>query len=223
MLQFKQLIGEIHRRSLWQVLLIYIAASWAVLEVSDVLVSRLALPDWIIGAAIVLLLVGLPVVLATAFVQEGLSSASHRDPTLIPGAGPDLVPRQEEGARKLLTWRNAIMGGALAFGLWGVAATGWVLFGDQAAGSNDGGLDPARVVVLPFDDRTGDPALEGLGGLAADWVTRELERALGEVVQVVPATSVRQLLGAATADSALSLSEVARHFVAGTAIFGKRG
>ncbi len=35
----KRLIQEIHRRSLWQVLLIYIAASWVVLEAADVLVS----------------------------------------------------------------------------------------------------------------------------------------------------------------------------------------
>ncbi len=46
MSRLKQLIQEVHRRSLWQVLLIYIAASWAVLEAADVMVSRLSLPEW---------------------------------------------------------------------------------------------------------------------------------------------------------------------------------
>ena len=44
----KRLIREIHRRSLWQVLGIYLVASWAVLSVVDTLVSggALNLPDW---------------------------------------------------------------------------------------------------------------------------------------------------------------------------------
>ncbi len=58
---FKRLIQEIHRRSLWQVLAIYVAASWVVLEAADVMVSRLSLPEWVYGAAFVLLLVGLPI------------------------------------------------------------------------------------------------------------------------------------------------------------------
>ncbi len=32
----KQLIHEIHSRSLWQVLAIYVAVSWAVIEAADV-------------------------------------------------------------------------------------------------------------------------------------------------------------------------------------------
>ncbi len=109
MSRLKQLIQEVHRRSLWQVLLVYVGASWVVLEAADVMVSRLALPEWVYGAAIVLLLVGLPIVLATAFVQEGLSAAPRHDPTLIPGGklDADAGPREVGGARRLLTWRNA--------------------------------------------------------------------------------------------------------------------
>ena len=42
----KRLIREIHRRSLWQVLGIYLVASWAVLSVVDTLGGALNLPDW---------------------------------------------------------------------------------------------------------------------------------------------------------------------------------
>ncbi len=66
----KRLIREIHRRSLWQVLGIYLVASWAVLQVVDTLVGTLGLPDWFPPLALALLLVGLPIVLATAFVGE---------------------------------------------------------------------------------------------------------------------------------------------------------
>ncbi len=72
-------------RSPWQVLLVYVGASWVVLEAADVMVARLALPEWVYGAAIVLLLVGLPIVLATAFVQEGVTP-SRPEPHDSPGS-----------------------------------------------------------------------------------------------------------------------------------------
>jgi len=53
------------------VLGIYAVASWAVLQVVDTLGGALNLPDWFPSFALALLIVGLPVVLATAFVQEG--------------------------------------------------------------------------------------------------------------------------------------------------------
>ncbi|MEE8550183.1 MAG: hypothetical protein V3T08_02895, partial [Gemmatimonadota bacterium] len=68
----KQLIHEIHRRSLWQVLGIYVAVSWVVFQVVQTLTEGLGLPDWVPPLAFVLLLIGLPIVMATAFVQEGI-------------------------------------------------------------------------------------------------------------------------------------------------------
>ncbi len=65
----KKMISEIHRRSLWQVLGIYLVASWAVLSVVDTLGGALNLPDWFPSVALALLVVGLPIVLATAFIQ----------------------------------------------------------------------------------------------------------------------------------------------------------
>ena len=42
----KKLINEIHRRSLWQVLGIFLAASWGVIEVVDLLTEQVGVPDW---------------------------------------------------------------------------------------------------------------------------------------------------------------------------------
>ncbi len=91
---FKRLIHEIHRRSLWQVVAVFLAASWGVLEFVDFLTERAGLPDWTPGMALVLLLVGFPIVLATAFVQEGIGgegeaqgqTAGRGDPS---GGPPD--------------------------------------------------------------------------------------------------------------------------------------
>ena len=139
--RLRQLIREIHRRSLWQVLGIYLVASWAVLQVVDTLGGALRLPEWIEPMALVLLIIGLPIVLATAFVQEG---GPGRDAGDVEVAGPDSPP---SGTSGLFTWRNAIGGGVLAFALLGFVGTGWILFG--------GGLRPTSIeqsiAVLPDD------------------------------------------------------------------------
>ena len=62
---------EIHDRSIWQVLGIYLAGSWIALQVVDTLNSTLGIPEWVISATFVLLAIGLPIVIATAFVQRG--------------------------------------------------------------------------------------------------------------------------------------------------------
>lgn len=49
MSRLKRLISEIHRRSLWQVLLIYIGADWACFELIDAVSERLSLPTWLPG------------------------------------------------------------------------------------------------------------------------------------------------------------------------------
>ena len=179
----KQLIHEIHRRSLWQVLAIYVAASWAVLEAADVIVARFSLPEWVYGAAIMLLLVGLPIVLATAFVQEGISPEARQDPTLLPGAEVEsegAARGEAQGLRRLLTWRNAIMGGALAFGLWGVVATGWLAF--RGAGDAAEGQPFTSLAVLPLSNFMGeDPEQEYFVDGMTDRLTAELSK-IGELI-----------------------------------------
>ncbi len=69
MSRLKRFIVEIHRRSLWQVMTIYLGASWAVLEASDQVIDRYLLPEWVYPTEILLLLIGLPLVLAIVRLQ----------------------------------------------------------------------------------------------------------------------------------------------------------
>ncbi|HUH11947.1 MAG TPA: hypothetical protein VMK65_02510, partial [Longimicrobiales bacterium] len=66
----RRLILELHRRSLWQVLGIYLVGAWLGYEVVLGLYEGLGLPDWVPAGAVILFVIGLPIVLATAFVQE---------------------------------------------------------------------------------------------------------------------------------------------------------
>jgi hypothetical protein len=61
-----------HGRSILQVLGIYGAASWVVLQVVDVLKQNMGLPEWVFPFSLVLLLIGLPIILTTLLVQRKL-------------------------------------------------------------------------------------------------------------------------------------------------------
>jgi TolB-like protein/Flp pilus assembly protein TadD len=146
MSRLRSLIQEIHRRSLWQVLGIYIVGGWIALQVVDTLGSAMALPEWFPGVALALLIVGLPTVLATAFIHEG-------GPRDSPEATAPAAPAVERPlAETMLTWPTAIAGGVLAFTLLGLVTTAWVVLGQGGSGSPELGTDPRSVAVLPFQN-----------------------------------------------------------------------
>jgi len=92
----KNLIREAHRRSLWQVLSVYLVGSWGALQVVESVTENAGLPDWVPPFALILLIIGLPIVLATAIVQEGLAGAGEGYST----SGSESVPAPgaEDGA-----------------------------------------------------------------------------------------------------------------------------
>ncbi len=188
--RMKDLIHEIHRRSLWQVLGIYLAGSWLALQVVETLADSMSMPPWVPPFAIVLLVIGLPVVLATAFVQEGVGGGQARRgvesggsveaaPTgpvasgadapgpSAPGAdtpspdapGPEEMPtggpetRRKRAHHRVLTWRNAIAGGAAAFALLALVLGAWLVsralgIGPAATLVAKGVLDEQATIVL---------------------------------------------------------------------------
>ena len=200
---FKKLIHEIHRRSLWQVLGIFLAASWGVLQVVEVLTETAGLPDWTPSMALVLLLLGLPVCLATAFVQEGMpgqggsEAAAHGDAdeseagdieaadagaedhtaTAARARGP--APAAQASGHRLLTWRNAILGGIGAFALLGFSLIAYFVMWTTGIGPvgnlvAQGVIEEGdRVVLADFADATG----EGLGDVVTEALRVDLSEA----------------------------------------------
>ncbi len=63
----------------------------------------------------------------------------------------------------------------------GILAAGGMVAKGKMSGPE---LDPSRVIVLPFANRTGDPQYDELGELAADWVIRGLTEA--DIADVAP-------------------------------------
>lgn len=139
---FKRLLERARSGRLVRVLLVYAIASWAVLQVIDVLDEQFGFPDWFFPAAIALLLIGLPIILGTALLQTR-SGIDHgaREIELPDMPGPLAWYR----VRRWLTWRRSILGGVLAF--TGLMITSFGLVWWRTRGHE---LQPDVVAVLPF-------------------------------------------------------------------------
>ena len=204
----KELIREAHRRSLWQVLGIYVVSGWVVYEVVQSLTEGLGLPGWLPGVAFVLLLIGLPIVLATAFVQEGEPEGALSTDKPAPDNTRD---SEASSSSRLFTWRNAILGGVAASLLWAGLAAGWLLFGEgelpasltgEAPASESSGAAQRSVAVLPFDNMSADPDNEYF----SDGITEEILHALAQVRDLrVPARTS----SFAVEDANLTMSQIA--------------
>jgi TolB-like protein/Flp pilus assembly protein TadD len=152
MSRLKRLIVEIHRRSLWQVLLIYVGGAWVCYEIIDTITDRLALPEWLPVLAIVLFLVGLPAVVATGFIREDAVSpvaAAAAEGTPTESGVEALRPRRH------ISWRNSGLIFVFALALWGLVAAGMFIF---RGGAGEGPAVPDErpsVAVLPLENRSG--------------------------------------------------------------------
>lgn len=136
MRQPKRVLSEIHRRFLWQALAIYIVVAIIAYHVSGHIAVTRNLPGWFLDLSMVLLIIGLPIVLTTAAVQEGIPSPGRSDPSLSveADAGSSTRPKRAHrrvGIARVFTWRNAIMGGVAAFTLWAIIAAGWLILAEQ--------------------------------------------------------------------------------------------
>lgn len=149
--RLKDLLRQVHRRFVWQALLAYLVFARIAFEVVGALIERKSqLPHSFTVAAVILLIIGLPIVVITAYVQHGIPSVGRSDPTTrvgLEGEGEGQavkVQYRPEGARRVFTWRNAILIGVAAFTLWGLAAAGWLLLaGDFLGKANETDMEEA--------------------------------------------------------------------------------
>lgn len=219
---FRRLIHEVHRRSLWQVLGIYVVVGWVVLQVVDVVADNMGLPEWTFPFAVVLLLLGLPVVLATAFVQEGIGSPD-------PDAGPAPVDHPVErrvsrtvadhdsvsAGQRLLTWRNFGIGAGAAILLWMGIALGWLAFADRApldAAAVDHGPERS-IAVLPFVMRSSNEDDRFFSEGMHDDLLTQLARI--DSLTVISRTSVKQY-----ENTTKSIPEIAKELGVATVLEG---
>ena len=135
---------------------LFTVASLVVVGVVWLLVQRLGLPDWVLYGAVALLLLGLPVMLMTGL---------HERQRAVARTTGMYMPMQATGVARWLTWRKALLGGALAFGGLAVVAAGYTamrLLGIGPVGTlvASGVLkDREPLVLADFENRSADSTL----------------------------------------------------------------
>ena len=147
---FDRLLRWFRQRRLLQVLAIYLGASWLILEITDVFIDKLGLPAWFFPAAIVLLLIGFTVVVATAIIEGATLVA--------PAAKPEAqAPEAAAEARPRSMWSRALLGAAAVAAVLVIAGGVLTLLDrDDAPPVVDPSLK--SLAILPF--HTGGPELE---------------------------------------------------------------
>jgi DNA-binding SARP family transcriptional activator/tetratricopeptide (TPR) repeat protein/TolB-like protein len=127
-------------------------------------------------------------------------------------------PRAAAGPRTLGDWRRAT-GRVALLGLAGAVTLGGVLFVTMRGADAERFTD--RIVVLPFENHTGDVSLDWLGHMAADWVSRGLMQLSS--LEIVPADRTRlgpERVPGAGQGSIESARELGRTTRAGTVVGG---
>jgi serine/threonine-protein kinase len=132
------LVERVRSARLFRVLGVYAIASWAVLQAIDLLASQFGLPPWFFPIALGLLLVGFPIVLATALMQSRPAPCDEV-------AVATQSAKGQSGLGRLLTWRGALTSGTLAFVALATIGAGVVWLRNSGRD-----LRPDAVAVMPF-------------------------------------------------------------------------
>jgi len=156
---------RLKRARLVRVLVVYLGASWGVLQLADVLTNTAGLPQWVGALTLLLLAVGLVIILATAWVQSLPSTTAAEEagerPTDWEIAPVDALKKLRVGKLPELTWGRAILGGVVALSLlFGGAGLHVLLTGGRPTAFGPEGIAAgeaaAGIAVVPFTVTGGD-------------------------------------------------------------------
>jgi len=188
----RNLIHEARRRSIWQVVVFYAGGSWVVWEAIQGISGTVGLPDWVPGAALILILVGFLVVVGTAFVQE--RPAEDANETQGQASSAPTTAESAPARVGLFNIRNTVMAVLLL-------AVGVLLAMNAGIWPMGGGTDTevattpgdASVVVLPMDNIGGRAEVAYL----SEGITEQITAQLAKVpeLKVISRTSAETVTG----------------------------
>lgn len=148
------LIGELQRRNVFRVVLLYLIASWVTLQVADVGVSLLGLPRWTGRMVVLLLAIGFPVAVVIAWAYELTPDGLKRE---------HAVPREDSIARVTGRRLDVLIGAVSVLAIAVVLADRFIPRATQvpretvAAAAVEPSPDDARsIAVLPFVNMSED-------------------------------------------------------------------
>ncbi len=205
------LLGGPH--AVWRALAVYATAFIIVAVVAKAAIVGIGLPGWVFPGSLIVMVLGLPVILFTGFVQRVARRMLTMTPAYTAGgavAPPGTMARIAMKASRHLSWRRTAAGGAYAFGGFVLLVGMFMLLralGIGPAGSllAAGKLDLHQpLIVADFSTTSGvDTAL---GSAVAEAVRADLRES--NAITVMPSSAIREALRLMkrSADSRVSAS-----------------
>ena len=189
------LFAELKRRNVVRVAIAYVVFAWVVMQVIDVVVEPLRLPDWTATLVLVILLIGLPLTLflswAYEITPEGVKKTHEvdQDASITPSTG-----------RKLDRMIIGVMAVAIALLVYDRTRGPQTVIDPQAAAS---GISATSIAVLPFADLSPGKDQDYF----SDGISEELLNVLAQIpeLRVAARTSSFQFKG-----QNLNVADVAR-------------
>ena len=163
---YQRLFAELKRRKVFKVAAVYGAVSFGVLQVADILVPAMDLPDSVVRGIALVCILGFPIALVLAWAFETTPEGMKRTEDAAPGEIAQLVqaPRGRRWPSGILALAGTLMlvlGGWLALSSRDASDTSATAppasptsLSESAAESQD---DRTSIAVLPFRNTSDDP------------------------------------------------------------------
>jgi tRNA A-37 threonylcarbamoyl transferase component Bud32/tetratricopeptide (TPR) repeat protein len=181
------------RRRLGRALGIWTLSFVAIAIIARAAIIAIGLPDWVFPGALLVMALGLPVILFTAFVHHGAHQAMTMASTT-PGGTPaaySTMTRLAVRASPWVTWRKTTVGGLVAVGSFAAVVLLYMILRSLGLGPAGSLLasgrvqDRERLIVTDFRSRGPDSTL---GNIVSEAVRTDL--AQSAVVSVVSPSDV---------------------------------
>jgi TolB-like protein len=201
------LLAELKRRQVFRAAAVYAVVAWGVIEVTATVLPIFLLPEWMVRAVAVVMVLGFPAVLSLAWAfdltPQGVQRTGEAEESL-PGAGVFLKSLRFRATLALLVLVATIGAGWVSWQVW--LKPGAVRGPGTEAEAGRGKLDPASLAVLYFDDFSADGELAYLANGVTEALIHELSQveALGVVSRngvkpyrelTIPLDSLAKVLG----------------------------
>jgi tetratricopeptide (TPR) repeat protein len=188
------------RRMLGRALTLYAVAMIIVTVVARAAVISIGLPSWVVPGAGLVMLLGLPVILFTGYVQRVTHRAVSQTPTFTPGGTPGksfgTMATLAMKASPFISWRRTAFGGVYAVSAFVLLVGGFMIMralgiGPAASLFAAGKLERnERLLVADFGVKGG--ADSSLGIVVSEAIRTDL--AQSTVLSIVPTSFVRGAL-----------------------------
>jgi TolB-like protein/Tfp pilus assembly protein PilF len=173
---YQRFFAELKRRRVFRVMAVYGAVAFVILQVADIALPGLGLPEWTITLILALTLLGFPfaVVLAWAFdmTPEGMQRTADATPAELSQIIAAPASQRWPAGVLALVGMTALLAGA-----WYVGRQSAPAAADAASAGATAGVSAASIAVLPFADMSPDKDQEYF----SDGISEELLNLLAKI------------------------------------------